>query len=158
MVRPSPWAPHHDLLTLFTSYAIQYHGVKTGVLHSPPPSIAPSLVLYKRLTNTMRANLMTSSSSHVAVSEPRCYLYTFTCPMVRSGTLPWFHFVVVLHTNSSKSLIACISTHHGIFFGSWRILLLSLEHFHYLWKSTILMFKPKAISQFPCQYSQYFPK
>ena len=62
------------------------------------------------------ANRMASSSSHVAVSESQCFLYTFTSPMVRSTNPPRFHFMVVLHTNSSKSLIACISTHHMIFF------------------------------------------
>ena len=33
MLGPFPWDPHHDQIQIFTSYAIQYHRVKTGVLH-----------------------------------------------------------------------------------------------------------------------------
>ena len=57
-------------------------GIKTGVLHSPPPSIALSSVLYnieqKYYTGTtlsarkfeQSANRMASFSSHVASSRP----------------------------------------------------------------------------------------
>ena len=38
----TPW-----LITIYTSYAFNANGVKTVVLHSPPPSIALSSVLYK---------------------------------------------------------------------------------------------------------------
>ena len=130
MVGPLPWSPHHDQIKIFTSCVIQYHGVKIGVLHSPPPSTTLSLVLIKteqnvtlvlhqcsaKLNKNGCANHMASSGSHVVVSGLWYFLCTFTCPMIRSGTPPWFHFVVVLHTNSSKSLIACINTHHMITF------------------------------------------
>ena len=34
---PWPLDPHHDLITLFTSFTFNAIGVKIGVLHSPPP-------------------------------------------------------------------------------------------------------------------------
>ena len=43
MVGPLPLAPHHDYL----QYMYHANGVKIRVLHSPPPSIALSSVLYK---------------------------------------------------------------------------------------------------------------
>ena len=43
MAGPFPLALHHDYL----QYMYHANGVKTRVLHSPPPSIALSSVLYK---------------------------------------------------------------------------------------------------------------
>ena len=96
------------------------------------------------------ANRMESSVSQVVISRLWCFLCAITYPVARFGTPSWFHFVVVLHTNSSNSLIACISTRHKIFSWYWRILLLSLEHFQCLWQPTIPMLKPQIMSQFPC--------
>ena len=60
--RHQPWSPRHKTAingralalsslqwfhTIFTSYIFNANGVKTGVLHSPPPSTTLSSVLYK---------------------------------------------------------------------------------------------------------------
>ena len=47
MVGPWPLALHHDYLHHMYPMYFNASRVKTGVLHSPPPSIALSSVLYK---------------------------------------------------------------------------------------------------------------
>ena len=101
---------------------------------------------------------MESSMSHVASSRSWCLIYIFTCPMVRSGTPPWSHYTVVLCTDSSKSLITCISTHHQIFFRSCRILLYSLEHLQCLWKSNNTYAQVPSNESIPISDLQGFSK
>ena len=51
MVGPWPLDPHQDYLQHMYAMYFNASKVKTGVLHSPPPSIALSLVLYKSEQN-----------------------------------------------------------------------------------------------------------
>ena len=100
MVGPLHLAPHDDYL----QYMSHANGVKTGVLHSPPPSIALSLVLWKigqnatlvspqcsvELKKNGCANRMESSSSHVASSGPYWSHCTFTWPMAQFWSIVTF--------------------------------------------------------------------
>ena len=81
---PLPLAPDHDYLQYAYHIYINANGVKTSLLHSPPPLIGLSSVLYKieqnatlvspqcsaKLNKNGCANRMTSSNSHVASSGP----------------------------------------------------------------------------------------
>ena len=82
MAGPWPRAPCHDSNTIYTSCTILIHGVETGVLHSPPLSLALYSVLTK-LNKNGCANLMASSRFHVASSGLQCFYCTFTYPTAR---------------------------------------------------------------------------
>ena len=120
---PLAWSPHHDLIQYLHHMQFNTMGSKTGVLHSPPPLIALSLVLYKNWTKWM--------CQEDGILRLPCSLFTtvvLPLHLYISNGMIW---------NSSKSSLACISLHHMIFFWSWRILLLGLEHFQCHWKLEI---------------------
>ena len=59
-----------------------------------------------------------------------------------------------IRTPPSPGLHASVHTTKSLSW-SWRILLLSFEHFQCLWKPAIRMLIPKAMSKFSCQIQSY---
>ena len=95
---------HTMIHSIYTSHTFNANKVKTEVLHSPPPLIALSSVLYKieqnatlvppqcsmELNKNGCANRTTSSSSHVASLGPQCSHCTFTCHMSQFRSIVTF--------------------------------------------------------------------
>ena len=75
--------------TIYVSYILNVSGVKTGVLHSPPPLIALSSVLYKILTKcyTSTASVFRRieqkwmCQSHGILELPRSFIRTVGLPL-----------------------------------------------------------------------------
>ena len=87
------------------------------MLHSPPPSIALSSVLYNNLTI---ATLELPSVLYKIEQKWMCQSHGtlhLSCSLIRTLMLPLhLHLSNGMIWNSPKSLLACISTHHRIFF------------------------------------------